>query len=87
MQARQTQLDRISERLEQTAVIQERTLARLDSLEHWRDEQDRRMERQEERRDDRIEKVPDSRRADWALIIAGATMLLYLLTFMSQHWK
>jgi len=89
MQARQeTQiLDRIVEHQQQTALTLERVLGRLDAVERWQQNEDRAKERAEERKDDRIEKAPDSRRADMALLVSGAMFAFYLITFLAQHWR
>lgn len=86
MQARQTQIEKVVEQQQQTAIILERVLGRLDTVERWQQAEDRAKERQEERRDERDEKRPDDRRANWALIISAGTAVLYLLAFVSQHW-
>ena len=83
----QSQYERIAERLESAAIIQERVMARLDTLERWRDERDRERERQEERKDDRIEKAPDNKRADYALAVSVSMALIYLLQLLALHWK
>ena len=87
MTAEQGNWGRIIERLESTAIIQERILARLDGLEKWRDDRDRERERLEERRDERIDKAPDQQRANLAIIISAIMAAFYLLTYVSQHWK
>lgn len=69
-----------------TAVVLERITARLESLEHWRDTEERRQDRAEERREERTDKAPDQQRANLALLVSSCSVLIYLLTFISQHW-
>ncbi len=87
MQARRdNSFDRIVERLENTAIIQERILGRLDALEKWREERDHERERAEDRRFARIDKAPDTRRADAAIVISAAMGVIYLISLLAQHW-
>lgn len=83
----QRQNDRTVERLENMTLIQERMLGRLEVLEKWKDSEERRLERAEDRREDRTEKAPDQQRATTAIILSAITAAIYLLTFLSQHWK
>lgn len=87
MQARQAQIEKIVEQQQATALILERVTGRLDALERWQEAEERAKERQEERRDDRDERRPDDRRANLALLLSAASGIVYVLTFLAQHWK
>ena len=85
--AMQTAMQNQSHINQEVAVALERLNGRMENLETWREERDRERERAEERKDSRIEKVPDMRRADLAILISAVTALIYLVTLLSQHWK
>lgn len=87
VEIRQTQVDRIVEQQQQTALILERVAGRLDALERWQEASERAKEREEERRDERQDKQPDQLRANIAIAISASGAILYAIGFIVQHWK
>lgn len=80
MQARQAEIN------ERVAVALEKLNGRMEHMEQWREDRDRDRERQEERTVERIEKAPDNRRADAALLLSACMTALYLISLIQQHW-
>lgn len=81
MQTSQTKIN------QEVAIALERLNGRMESFEGWRKEVDDERRRQDEMRDNRIEKVPDTRRADLAILISAVSALIYLATLLSAHWR
>lgn len=81
MQASQTKINQeVAVALERLNGRMEGAEQRIVALEDYRREEDK-------RRDDRIEKVPDNKRADIMLFVAIFSPLLYILVqIVSQHW-
>lgn len=83
----QAQIEKIVEQQQQTAIIIERVLGRLDAVEHWQDAEERAKERRDERRDERDEKKPDNLRNAFGtyggclanIIYAGMTTISLLI--------
>jgi len=84
MQARQSEIDRIVEQQQQTAIILERVLGRLDGIERWQQAEDRAKEREEEHRTERDDKRPDDWR-NWLGMSGGclASMIYAAISALS----
>src|SRR5690348_12046543 len=81
------QMETSSKAQQDTALALERILGRLNAVERWQSDEEIEKRRREERRDERAEKQPDYQRANAALIFSAVMTLIYVATFLSQHWK
>ena len=80
-------IERLTDQQQKTAIILERVAGRLEALERWQEQGERLRERDDDRRDEAVEKQPDQQRANLALLFSALTGMIYLLTFLSQHWR
>lgn len=81
------QMETSAKAQQDTALALERILGRLNAVEHWQSSEEVEKRRREDRRDARDDKRPDERRANLAIAISSVGAVLYLLMFLSQHWK
>lgn len=74
------QVQETARALSDVAGIVREMRADVKDLMQWRSELERRKE-------DRIEKAPDTRRADLALVLSCVSALIYLATLIAAHWR
>ena len=80
MQASQTKIN------QEVAVALERLSGRMDAAEQRLKELEDYRREEDKRREERIDKAPDNKRADLAILISACTALIYLISLLAAHW-